>query len=222
MPNSHLKQEELTHALNEDRRRMARVDRRCHAVAEQTSDLEFVAASVDPASTGVIRQPFLAPPRLVEVNTEGEIAVYPAPEQRPDWEERLSGTFGVGAEAASALLSKLRRNLTSGAPASVHALNDALARIHAFAPRNIVEAELVIAAIVAEHHATRQLMASESGGHLPTILERTRLAQKFLALQLQALDRMSRARGLSTQIIRIEKVVLTGPTLIKHDEGGRR
>jgi hypothetical protein len=223
--NSSGREDELVQALNEDRRRMARVDRRCNVVAEQTADLagRGVSETCSPISTGSSLRRFTTPPRLVaELESEGdEITLRPALDQRPDWGERLSDTFGVGTEAAFALLSKLRRNISPTATASMQAINDALARVHAFAPQHLIEAELVVAALVAEHHASRQLMASESGGHLPTILERTRLAQKFMALQLHALDRMTRGRGLAVQTIRVERLVLSGPTLIKHETGGR-
>ena len=116
----------------------------------------------------------------------------PAPEHAPDWNSRLASCFGVPAEAARALLSRLRSHLSGQGTLSAHTLNNALATVHAYGPRNIIEADLVIAMVVASHEADRQLVAGQQGGHLPTILQRSRLGQKFVGIQLQALDRLLR------------------------------
>jgi hypothetical protein len=211
-----------------DRRRLSEIDSQRNAVAERSAaeiDATTAEAVLDEGSSTAahgnevaIRSPrFADPPRFV-ISPEpirGEFPISPAPEQRAEWRERIADCFGVEPAAARALLSRLRFHVAGHGTRSPHVLNDALALVHAYAPRNVMEAELVVAMVIASNEASRQLVSSQGGGHLPTLLERTRIGQKFLNLHLQALDRFFRIRGLGTrQTIVVQRMVVSANALV--------
>jgi hypothetical protein len=213
-------------AWTEDWRRMNQIDRSLNLAAE-VSAKEACAAIDNPPSKEGSRNPpmqrlalasrrFPDPPQFVTTTDfiDG-VDICPAPEHAADWRLRIADCFGVDPTAAFALLSRLRFHLSGPNAHSAHLLNNFLATVHAYSPRNMIEAELVVTMVIASHQADRQLMSAQGGGHLPTLLERTRLGQKFLGLHLQALDRFVRIRGLTgQQTIIVQHTAVTADTVV--------